>query len=178
MTLSNRPIATLWAAVPGLLVLAGPPTGQVLAKQGYVVGVDISAGGERVVLSDLSGNIVGRDKRHLHNEQSPQKPGDTVDCVAGLVRSLLDQRGVRNREVLRMGSDLAVPSTLRRAVSGVPMIPRAGTISLWRLALRRFSTCLCFSTTMPAWPRWARYGLAWAAAIPPVTSSMSTGARE
>lgn len=87
----------------------------VLAEQGYVIGVDISAGGERVVLSDLEGNIVARDA-HLHNDGVAHRPGEVVDRVTSMAGALLDAGSIRNREVLRIGVGFGGPVDASRGV--------------------------------------------------------------
>jgi glucokinase len=75
----------------------------VLAQKGYVFGVDISGDGERVVLADLSGNIVGRsgEAHRRASEEASTAPSQVVERVLGMMRALLKEHHTRPREVLR-----------------------------------------------------------------------------
>lgn len=80
----------------------------VLAQKGYVFGVDVSADGERVVLADLSGNVVGRSAEAHGRAGSSSSGGDSgvapdliVERVLGMMRALLKKHNVKPREVLR-----------------------------------------------------------------------------
>lgn len=80
----------------------------VLAEQGYVLGADISGGGERVLLADVRGNVISRDD-HVRDDDSPPQPDEVVDRVAAMMRGLLDGSGVKSREVLRIGIGFGGP---------------------------------------------------------------------
>jgi glucokinase len=85
----------------------------VLAEQGYVVGVDISSGGERAVLADLHGKVHARDAQ-LGLDGTLKAPDDVVNRVTVMVRGLLDRSGVKPREVLRTGVGFAGPVDARQ----------------------------------------------------------------
>lgn len=90
-------------ATPEVLRRSTPQTLEwsgVLAQKGYVFGVDISVEGERVVLADLRGNIVGRSHASSDTDTS-NSPGDVVSRVSNMMRALLKKHGVKPREVLR-----------------------------------------------------------------------------
>jgi glucokinase len=85
----------------------------VLAQQGYVFGVDISSYGERVVLADLRGVIVGRD-HYARQPGEAHRPDETMSRVSGMMRALLDAGGFKPREVLRIGVGFGGPVDVRR----------------------------------------------------------------
>lgn len=80
----------------------------VLARQGYVLGVDISGDGERVVLCDLHGKVVGREV-HSDNRGTPQPPKQVMPRLISTIQRLLDTNGVKPREVLRIGAGFGGP---------------------------------------------------------------------
>src|SRR6476646_5752948 len=82
----------------------------VLAQQGYVFGVDISADGERVVLADLRGNVLGRDA-YLQQSPNPPRPSpdEVIARVVPMMRELLKKKGLKAREVLRIGVGFGGP---------------------------------------------------------------------
>src|SRR5690242_7782308 len=82
----------------------------VLAQQGYVFGVDISADGERVVLADLRGNVLGRDAHVKQSPDSiPHSPDGVIARVTPMMRDLLKKKGLKTREVLRIGVGFGGP---------------------------------------------------------------------
>jgi glucokinase len=85
----------------------------VLAQQGYVFGVDISGYGERVVLADLRGFVLGRDS-HVRRQGEARQPEETMSRVSGMMRDLLEGKGIRPREVLRIGVGFGGPVDARR----------------------------------------------------------------
>jgi glucokinase len=87
----------------------------VLAEQGYVVGVDVSAGGERVVLSDLDGSVIARDA-HLHKDSDSHSPQEVVQRVTSMIKVLLEAGNIRNREVLRIGVGFGGPVDASRGL--------------------------------------------------------------
>jgi glucokinase len=108
----------------------------VLAKQGYVFGVDISADGERVVLADLRGKVVGmrnsefgtRNKGNASSSATSHTSFGTPDQVitgaTALMRQLLKEKSVKAREVLRIGIGFGGPVDSRlglvRTAHGAP----------------------------------------------------------
>jgi glucokinase len=98
----------------------------VLAQQGYVFGVDISGDGERVVLADLRGNVLGRSA-HLSGQSPnplPAPPDEVIGRVSTMMRELLKKKGVKEREVLRIGVGFGGPVDSRlglvRTAHGAP----------------------------------------------------------
>src|SRR5213596_1598011 len=87
----------------------------VIAEQGYVLGVDISGGGERAVLADLHGRVVSR---HVYQRphEGPQQPGEVLDRVAGMMRGLLEGKGAKSCVVLRVGVGFGGPVDARRGM--------------------------------------------------------------
>jgi glucokinase len=77
--------------------------------------VDISGGGERVVLCDLRGNVVSRED-HLRPDDGPQQPDEVIDRAGAMMRGLLEGSGVKSREVLRIGVGFGGPVDARRGV--------------------------------------------------------------
>ena len=80
----------------------------VLAQKGYVLGADICGDGERVVLADLSGNVVGRSGgahrragSSIGGENADVAPDAVVTRVLDMMRALLKKHNVKPREVLR-----------------------------------------------------------------------------
>jgi glucokinase len=98
----------------------------VLAQQGYVFGVDISGDGERVVLADLRGNVLGRSAHSSSNSPSPlpAPPDEVMARVGAMMRELLKKKGVKGREVLRVGVGFGGPVDSRlgivRTAHGAP----------------------------------------------------------
>jgi len=83
----------------------------VLAQHGYVFGVDISAEGERVVLADLRGTVLGRTA-HVSNESpnpSMAPPDEVIARASAMMRDLLEKKGLKVREVLRIGMGFGGP---------------------------------------------------------------------
>lgn len=72
----------------------------VLAQKGYVLGADISAESERVVLADLSGNVIDRASANIE-EGTSVAPDDVASRVSGMMRALLSKHQVKPRELLR-----------------------------------------------------------------------------
>ncbi|MEO5951718.1 MAG: ROK family protein [Chloroflexia bacterium] len=72
----------------------------VLAQKGYVFGADISVDSERVVLADLSGNVVDRIYSPVDAGTSVA-PEDVVARVSGMMHALLEKHNVKIRKVLR-----------------------------------------------------------------------------
>jgi glucokinase len=97
-------------AGPGLLSRSTPQPLEwsgVLAQKGYVFGIDISGDGERVVLADLSGNVVGRSS--ATTEKSNIAPGELTERVSSMMQSLLKEHSVKPREVLRAAAGFGGP---------------------------------------------------------------------
>ena len=90
----------------------------VLAQQGYVFGVDISGDGERVVLADLRGNVLGRSAHVSGHSPNPlpAPPNEVVTRVAEMMRDLLQKKGVKVREVLRVGMGFGGPVDSRMGI--------------------------------------------------------------
>lgn len=87
------------------IVLSRPTTqtmewSGVLAQKGYVFGADISVESERVVLADLSGNVIGRAQSAVGKDTSVA-PDDVIARVSGMMRALLEKHNVKIRKVLR-----------------------------------------------------------------------------
>jgi glucokinase len=83
----------------------------VLAQHGYVFGVDISAEGERIVLADLRGTVLGRTA-HVSSESpnpSMAPPDEVIARASALMRDLLEKKGLKVREVLRIGMGFGGP---------------------------------------------------------------------
>ncbi len=98
----------------------------VLAQHGYVFGVDISADGERVVLADLRGNVLGRTA-HVSSESpnpSPAPPDEVIARASEMMRDLLKKKDLKVREVLRIGMGFGGPVNSRlglvRTAHGAP----------------------------------------------------------
>ncbi len=97
-------------AVPDVLNRSTPQPLEwsgVLAQKGYVLGADISGDGERVVLADLRGSVVGRSEQ-AHGRAADAdggiagiSPAEVVDRVSGMMRALLKEHRIKPREVLR-----------------------------------------------------------------------------
>jgi glucokinase len=71
----------------------------VLAQQGYVFGVDISAESQRVALADVHGSVVGSASNGAG--ALTLDPSAVVEHVSGMMRDLLEKGGIKQREVLR-----------------------------------------------------------------------------
>lgn len=80
----------------------------VLAEQGYVIGIDISGAGERVAISNLEGEVVGRAD-YQHNDTVSHEPRRVVERVTNMVTDLLEGEGIKNRSVLRAGIGFGGP---------------------------------------------------------------------
>jgi glucokinase len=95
----------------------------VLAQQGYVFGVDICADGERVVLADVRGNVLGRNT-HLRQQSAgpdsslylPYSPDEVIARTVAMMRDLLKKKGVKGRELLRIGVGFGGPVDSRLGV--------------------------------------------------------------
>lgn len=85
----------------------------LLAQQGYVLGVDISGGGERVVLSDVRGNILGRESYSYTGLGGSQSPEMAISRVTAMMDTLLGENEIRSREVLRAGVGFGGPVDAR-----------------------------------------------------------------
>jgi glucokinase len=106
----------------------------ILAQQGYVFGVDISGDGERVVLADLRGTVLGREGFE-HGHQVPQKPDESLARIVTMMQGLLQARDIKLREVLRIGIGFGGPVDAREGkvrmahdVPGWEDYPMAGRI--------------------------------------------------
>ena len=98
-TVMVPPVAT----APDAIMLDRPITrpldwSGLLAQNGYVFGVDISAAGETVVLADLRGNLVSRLSGDALDSQTSDQ---VVQRVLGMMNTLLREKGLKKREVLR-----------------------------------------------------------------------------
>jgi glucokinase len=79
----------------------------VLAQQGYVFGVDISAESQRVALADVRGSVVGSASNGAGG--LTLEPTTVVEHVTRMMRDLLQQGGIKQREVLRVGVGFGGP---------------------------------------------------------------------
>lgn len=79
----------------------------VLAEQGYVFGVDISAEAQRVALADVRGTVVGSASNGAGSLNLD--PTVVVEHVSTMMRGLLDKGGIKPREVLRVGVGFGGP---------------------------------------------------------------------
>lgn len=79
----------------------------VLAQQGYVFGMDISAESQRVALADVRGNIVAIASNGAG--ALTLDPRTVVEHVSAMMRDLLENNGIKPREVLRIGVGFGGP---------------------------------------------------------------------
>jgi glucokinase len=79
----------------------------VLAQQGYVFGVDISAESQRVALADVRGNVVATasDGTGAHTLD----PAAVVEHISRMMRDLVTSSNIKPREVLRIGVGFGGP---------------------------------------------------------------------
>lgn len=87
----------------------------VLAQQGYVFGVDMSGDGERVVLCDLHGAVLGRASYNRPLDEG-RAPDETMGRVLGMMLDLLGRHEVKAREVLRVGVGFGGPVDAKRGI--------------------------------------------------------------
>jgi glucokinase len=86
----------------------------VLAQQGYVFGVDISAESQRVALADVHGTIVGSASNGAG--ALTLDPATVAEHVSGMMRDLIEKSGIKPREVLRVGVGFGGPVDAAKGV--------------------------------------------------------------
>jgi glucokinase len=96
----------------------------VLAQQGYVFGVDISAESQRVALADVHGSIVGSATNGAG--ALTLDPAVVAEHVSGMMRDLLEKGGIKPREVLRVGVGFGGPVDAARG-----LVRRSHDAAVW-----------------------------------------------
>jgi glucokinase len=86
----------------------------VLAQQGYVFGVDISAESQRVALADVRGSILATASDGAG--ALTLDPAAVVEQVSAMMQGLLESNGIKPREVLRIGMGFGGPVDAARGL--------------------------------------------------------------
>ncbi len=97
----------------------------VLAQQGYVFGVDISAESQRVALADVHGSVVGSASNGAG--ALALEPTTVVEHVTRMMRDLLEQGGIKQREVLRVGVGFGGPVDAAKG-----LVRRSHDATIWK----------------------------------------------